>query len=109
VKLVMSSAQNLLVTGEMQKQIGLRDKGKNKMNSEKKSCTKIKKLSKRLKIINSIQENLTNNHVYCRSFDLEKLGEHVYICKVCKTTYKVLEDENKKAVGVKVLKNETRT
>jgi hypothetical protein len=49
---------------------------------------------------------VTNNH-YCRNVDLERLGEHVYSCKVCKITHKVLVNENKEAIGVKTV--ETRS
>jgi ribosomal protein L37AE/L43A len=45
--------------------------------------------------------------MYCKNKDLEKIGKHVYQCKICGTKHKVLEDEDGKAVGVKILKNET--
>jgi hypothetical protein len=43
------------------------------------------------------------NHPYCKNVDLEKIGKHVYQCKICKTTHKVLENEDGDTEGVKVV------
>jgi hypothetical protein len=46
---------------------------------------------------------MKNEHPYCRNVDLEKIGKHVYQCKICKSTHKVLENEIGETEGVKTI------